>query len=230
MIGVSILLDSLLVLIYYALNIFGYFKIFTQLCETKQDIGEKAGVSWSYLQRRSGGGTGKTKSKSEQENQRIERTTTRFYMALALSDLIHESPVWDVSNKYNLPRGDLEQLMVSSSSFAFMIVSFCKKLEWSSLACLLSDYVKRLGFGVREDILHLVEIKGVGATRARALYNAGFRTVRAISQARPEDILRCVPKMGRIGEKAARGIIASAKKLLETKAAELRKEAEELLK
>lgn len=79
--------------------------------------------------------------------------------------------------------------------------------------------------------------------RARALYSAGFRTVRSIANARPEDLVRAIPKLGmftelsstnffagNFGVHAAKMIVSSAKKLLEDKASELRREAEEMLK
>jgi POLQ-like helicase len=46
-----------------------------------------------------------------------------------------------------------------ASSFAQMMVSFCKRMEWWDLEALLSQYVQRLGFGVKVEILPLVEIK-----------------------------------------------------------------------
>lgn len=84
---------------------------------------------------------------------------------------------------------------------------------------------------------------GVKSSRARALYNAGFRTVRSIANAREEDIIRSIPntKHGGIGNKLyflvyflinrriAKAIINSAKRLLESQAEELRKEANQLL-
>jgi hypothetical protein len=54
----------------------------------------------------------------------------------------------------------MQTLMQSSSSFARMMVSFCTHMEWQSLSVLLSDYVKRLGFGVKPEIIPLVEIRG----------------------------------------------------------------------
>jgi endonuclease III len=68
----------------------------------------------------------------------------------------------------------------------------------------------------------------VKAARARALWNAGFKSIRAIASAKHEDIMRSV-KLGPFAERSAKLIIANAKKLLERKAEELRKTAAELL-
>jgi POLQ-like helicase len=41
-----------------------------------------------------------------------------------------------------------------------MMVSFCNHLTWTGLSVLLGDYSKRLGFGVRAEVIPLLEIKG----------------------------------------------------------------------
>jgi replicative superfamily II helicase len=74
--------------------------------------------------------------------------------------------------------------MTSAASFGGMMVSFSKRMGWWDLEVLLSNAVQRLGFGVKTDILPLVEIKGVKAARARALWNAGYRSVRAVASAK----------------------------------------------
>lgn len=53
----------------------------------------------------------------------------------------------------------------------------------------------RMRHGVREELLELVHLKGVGRVRARALYDAGFRDLAAIASA-PEETLARVPHIG----------------------------------
>lgn len=50
--------------------------------------------------------------------------------------------------------------MKAASAFAHMTVAFTRRLEWSSLSAALAEYVKRLQFGSKIDVLPLVEIKG----------------------------------------------------------------------
>ena len=57
----------------------------------------------------------------------------------------------------------------------------------------------------------------------------GFRTVRQIAIAQPEELAKC-KGLGPYPEHAARAIIRSARELLEKKAQELRETAEEMLK
>lgn len=60
--------------------------------------------------------------------------------------------------------------MKAASAFAHMTVSFAKRLEWTALAAALSDYVKRLQFGTKIDVLPLVEIKGRSPVRTSIIF------------------------------------------------------------
>jgi len=50
-------------------------------------------------------------------------------------------------------------------------------------------------YGVREELLELVRLRGVGRVRARALYTAGFRDLESIAKANPKALAR-VPHLG----------------------------------
>jgi helicase len=54
---------------------------------------------------------------------------------------------------------------------------------------------ERIKHGVREELLPLVWIPGVGRVRARALYSAGFRKPEDIAQASVERLVR-IPAIG----------------------------------
>eukprot|EP01133_Synstelium_polycarpum_P010899 gene10899-12704_t len=163
------------------------------------------------------------------ERQAIEiQRHKRFYMAMALSELIQETPLPIVAKKYMIGRGALQATMQSSGSFAWMVVSFCKKMGWWALEGLVNGYVKRLDNGAKQDILPLVEIKGVGPSRARALWNAGYRTVKSIASSEVHSLISAVRSLSVGQEGVAARIIASAKKLLENQAEQLRKQAADL--
>jgi len=57
----------------------------------------------------------------------------------------------------------------------------------------LSD---RLEHGIREELLDLMAVKGVGRVRARHLFNAGYRKVKDLRKATPDELSR-VPGIGR---------------------------------
>jgi len=57
---------------------------------------------------------------------------------------------------------------------------YCQAMDWWELAVLLEKYVERLNYGVREEVLPLMEIPGVKQWRARSLFNAGTCIAKAL--------------------------------------------------
>ncbi len=81
----------------------------------------------------------------EIETARIYR---RFYMALQLRDLCNEMPTHVVANKYNIPRGMIQNLAQSCHGFAAGMVKFCHKMNWEALAVVLDHFSDRLRAGI----------------------------------------------------------------------------------
>lgn len=82
----------------------------------------------------------------------------RFYSALLLFNLVQEIPLNKISQWVNMQRGQLQQLQKEASTFCGMIVSFCEKLNWESLKCVLATYTSRLLFGVKPELLPLTRL------------------------------------------------------------------------
>jgi helicase len=53
----------------------------------------------------------------------------------------------------------------------------------------------RIRYGIKEELMPLVALEGVGRVRARALYNAGLTDVAKVAKA-PQAKLASVPKIG----------------------------------
>ncbi|MFN3479740.1 MAG: helix-hairpin-helix domain-containing protein, partial [Thermodesulfovibrionales bacterium] len=66
----------------------------------------------------------------------------------------------------------------------------------------------RVLYGIKEELLQLVTLKGIGRIRARNLYNSGFRTLSDIRRASIGDLEK-VPSIGRaIAEGIKRQVLA----------------------
>ena len=107
----------------------------------------------------------------------------RFYVSLALHDLVREVPLDVVARKFGASRGMLQSLQSSAATFAGMVTVFCHKLGWVNLEMLLSQFHNRLTFGVERELCDLVRISALNGHRARLLYNAGYHTVAAVASA-----------------------------------------------
>ncbi|KAG7238373.1 hypothetical protein INR49_030880 [Caranx melampygus] len=103
-------------------------------------------------------------------------------------DLVNEVPLGDVASKYNCNRGQLQSLQQSASTYAGMVTVFCKRLGWHNMELLLSQYQTRLSFGVQRELVDLVRVSLLNATRARALYAQGLCTVAELARATAADV------------------------------------------
>eukprot|EP00761_Pharyngomonas_kirbyi_P007509 gb/GECH01007519.1/.p1 GENE.gb/GECH01007519.1/~~gb/GECH01007519.1/.p1 ORF type:complete len:1125 (+),score=246.86 gb/GECH01007519.1/:1-3375(+) len=151
----------------------------------------------------------------------------RFYAALMLYELIQETPLNDVSSKFNIPRGSLQSLQNLAATFSGMVTTFCRELKWWPLEVLLHRLKDRLNYGAQMDILPLLQIPHVKAHRARALYNEGYKSIESIAHAEIQEIERILQKIVpfqsrhnrnnhdfQIDSTTARKIINNAKRLL----------------
>ena len=129
-------------------------------------------------------------------------------VALMLEYWINEFDEDHIIKRFDIWPGDLrsrievaEWLLYSMRELARL---FRKELFGTTNALML-----RVRHGVKEELLPLVSLRGIGRRRARALYSQGFRDIEDIARASVEDIAR-VPG---IGEKLARGIKQQAENI-----------------
>ncbi|GAM21175.1 hypothetical protein SAMD00019534_043500 [Acytostelium subglobosum LB1] len=197
--------------------------LYNSLDQVDRSIANNIGVDPEFIQERL-----YNNSFSAAPEESVLNKYLRFYWSLAMSDLIKEMPLGMVATNYNIGKGTLQNLLKTSGCFAWMVVSFCNKCQWSSLEVLINSYIHRLDSGVKPDIIPLVQIKGVGQARARALFNAGFTTVKSIATAEKTQIMMHVKQLNNMSRIVER-IIESARVLLEKQSEELQRKANELL-
>lgn len=112
----------------------------------------------------------------------------RFYAALILSELADEKSIVDVSQQFDLPRGQIQSFQKTASTFANMITSMCYALGWANLASIFSNCCQRLQYGVRSELVEICMIPDMTVNRARILFNRGYDTISKIASARFEQV------------------------------------------
>ncbi len=132
--------------------------------------------------------------------------------ALALMAWISEAPESELHSRFGLGPGDVYRLQEEARwlLYAAQRIGGLFGLPLGPLPVLRT----RMRYGVREELLELVRLKGVGRVRARALYDAGFRDLDAIARTDPKALAR-VPH---IGPNLAASIREQAEQLVEGRA------------
>ena len=64
-----------------------------------------------------------------------------------------------------------------------MVTAFCRRLGWSSLELLVSQFQDRLQFGVQRELCDLMKLDGLNGLRARALFDAGISALADLAAA-----------------------------------------------
>ncbi|OTA96957.1 hypothetical protein M434DRAFT_66575 [Hypoxylon sp. CO27-5] len=144
------------------------------------------GLKPTQVNKMAQGGTLKETTPQEKETARIYR---RFYLALQLRDLCNEMPIHIVSRKYDMPRGAVQTLAQTCQGFAAGMIKFCEQMSWGAMAAVLDHFSDRLNAGAKSDLLALAKITFVKSRTARVFYENGFKTVAAVANADPKELV-----------------------------------------
>ncbi|XP_037386278.1 helicase POLQ-like isoform X2 [Talpa occidentalis] len=197
-----------------------YFRQFNKLNPAEQKVAALVGISESFLVKKASGQVVKKKVDKDIVN--------RLYLSFVLYTLLKETNIWSVSEKFNMPRGYIQNLHTGAAAFSSCLLHFCEELEefWVYRA-LLVELTKRLTYCVKAELIPLMEVTGVLEGRAKQLHNAGYKSLMHLANADPEVLIRTIDHLSR---RQAKQIVSSAKMLLHEKAEALQEEIEELLR
>ncbi|XP_003924019.2 helicase POLQ-like isoform X1 [Saimiri boliviensis] len=197
-----------------------YFRQFSQLSPAEQNVAAILGVSESFIGKKASGQAIRKKVDKDVVN--------RLYLSFVLYSLLKETSIWTVSEKFNMPRGYVQNLLTGAASFSSCVLHFCEELEefWVYRA-LLVELTKKLTYCVKAELIPLMEVTGVLEGRAKQLYSAGYKSLMHLANANPEVLIRTIDHLSR---RQAKQIVSSAKMLLHEKAEALQEEVEELLR
>ncbi|XP_051054074.1 helicase POLQ-like isoform X2 [Phodopus roborovskii] len=178
-----------------------YFRQFSQLSPAEQNVAALLGVSESFIGKKASG---------QAIRKKVDKNiVNRLYLSFVLYSLLKETNVWSVSEKFNMPRGHIQNLLTGAASFSSCVLHFCEELEefWVYKA-LLVELTKKLTYCVKAELIPLMEVTGVLEGRAKQLYSAGYKSVMHLANANPEVLVRTI---GHLSRRQAKQIVSSAK-------------------
>ncbi|XP_004709845.1 DNA polymerase theta [Echinops telfairi] len=156
-----------------------FFCLWEKLPNSMKRVAELVGVEEGFLARCV---KGKVVARTERQHRQMA-IHKRFFTSLVLLDLISEVPLKEISQKYGCSRGQIQALQQSAAVYAGMITVFCNRLGWHNMEVLLSQFQKRLTFGIQRELCDLIRVSLLNAQRARFLYTSGFLTVADLARA-----------------------------------------------
>ncbi|KAL6029950.1 hypothetical protein STEG23_028878, partial [Scotinomys teguina] len=156
-----------------------FFCLWEKLPTSMKRVAELVGVEEGFLARCV---KGKVVARTDRQHRQMA-VHKRFFTSLVLLDLISEVPLKEINQKYGCNRGQIQSLQQSAAVYAGMITVFSNRLGWYNMELLLSQFQKRLTFGIQRELCDLIRVSLLNAQRARFLYASGFLTVADLARA-----------------------------------------------
>ncbi|MEM2093112.1 MAG: DEAD/DEAH box helicase [Candidatus Bathyarchaeia archaeon] len=122
--------------------------------------------------------------------------------AMVLKAWIEETSEDDIIEQFKVQPGDLYRVIESARWLLYATHELAKLFENNEVPPIALELMERVEKGVKKELLPIVRLEGVGRVRGRTLYNAGYRTIGDIKNAKVEDLA----KLPSIGPKIAKKI------------------------
>ncbi len=114
---------------------------------------------------------------------------------LALYEWINETSDRDLSDRLGVEPGDMHRIVETADWLLYSFYQLAKVFQYDSVLQKLYDLRIRIKYGIKEDLLSLVALEGIGRVRARALYRAGIIDQSKIASTSLDDLSK-IPKIG----------------------------------
>jgi DNA polymerase theta len=176
-----LILDSDLHLLYLCINLHDadhfnakeFMDIYSHLGAREMSVADAAGIEESYVE----GRLRRHKMDVTQRHVEQRRACHRLLHALKLADLISEIPV-------EVPTAVKDR----AEMYAGQVAAVCGGMGWGDMEGLLIRLRDRINAGTKEEIMALMAIPQIGASRARKLFNRGLKTPAEIAKKTREDL------------------------------------------
>lgn len=115
--------------------------------------------------------------------------------ASLINDWINEESEEKIEEKYDIGAGDLQRIVETAEWLIHACYEIAKLFKYDWMLPKLLTLEKRISKGVKEELLELAKLKGVGRVRARALFNAGYKTIMDLKKTEISELVK-IPLIG----------------------------------
>jgi helicase len=141
------------------------------------------------------------------EPDRYEFFLAEVKTAQMLQAWLDETREDDIHERFGVGAGDIRRKVDTAEWLLYAAHELARLLKIKPALAPLRKLRERIRYGVKEELLELVQLRGVGRVRARSLFKAGYRRLADIKRADERELAR-VPY---IGTEIARSITRQVK-------------------
>jgi len=128
----------------------------------------------------------------------LELFLSTLKTAAVLESWVAEEPIVEITQRYGIGAGDLRSKVEDADWLLFAAGRLASVFQ-RRVGRAIDDLSFRVRYGVREELLDLVRLRGIGRVRARLLYRAGFADRESLRSA-PVDRIEQALKSRRLAE------------------------------
>lgn len=125
-----------------------------------------------------------------------EEILSEIKTASLLMQWINEASEDSIVGHFGVGPGDIHTMVELSDWLLYSASEIAKVFGLKKEEKAIFPLRIQVVYGVKEELLPLVSLKGIGRIRARNLYNAGYRNAKDIKKATVEELSK-VPAIGR---------------------------------
>jgi helicase len=114
--------------------------------------------------------------------------------ASLLDDWSQERTEEEVTKKFGIGPGDVRRMTDQAEWLLYAMAEIGRIFNKKKVRA-LTRLTIQVQYGVKEELLELISLRGIGRVRGRALYQRGFKTLRDLQKADPSDLSR-IPTIG----------------------------------
>ena len=114
--------------------------------------------------------------------------------ASLLDDWIAERTEEEVTKKFGIGPGDVRRMTDQAEWLLYSMAELGRIFNKKKVRA-LTRLTIQVQYGVKEELLELISLRGIGRVRGRALFQSGFKTLRDLQKANPNDLAR-IPTIG----------------------------------
>jgi helicase len=114
--------------------------------------------------------------------------------ASLLDDWMAERTEDEVTKKFGIGPGDIRRMTDQAEWLLYSMAELGRIFNKKKVRA-LTRLTTRVQYGVKEELLELISLRGVGRIRGRALFQRGYKTLRDLQKVSPNDLAR-MPTIG----------------------------------
>ncbi len=94
----------------------------------------------------------------------------------------------DICERFNVGPGDVFRHTESAQWLLYAAQSIAEVYQFKKLTHFLDGLQSRVRYGIKEELLELASLRGIGRVRSRILFNKGYKNITALGKLTAEDL------------------------------------------